>query len=155
MATTPTIIGNNTWAIRLSDVETDIIDPGSWAWYLKGLVKEVWDMTPAVSVETGADATFTVMIGQFSWSMVIDDVVVKTKVDMDKIKRAVRQWNDEDKLLYLNNKLDGVDEAYWSNDVWTAATDKIKVKIIKILWKQTKRDARVCTVYLKRVTVES
>jgi len=147
----PTIIGVATWPIRISDVISDITDPGSWAWYIKGQIQEVWDMTPIVDIETGFGETLGVMWGQFRWTMVIKDVVIKTKARFDYLKRAVREWNDEDDLLYFDNDIGGVDQGYWAvKDPWDAVTDKILVKIHKIVWISQNEDARVCNVYLKR-----
>ena len=150
----PTVIGTNTWALRLSDVATDATDPGVWAWYFSGNVTpETWDATPIVDMETGDDNSLAVMFGQFRWTMVVQDcLTVKTKADFDKIKRAFRYWNDNNTLLYLQSELGTVDNAYWSNATWAAATDKIRVRIIKIVWKSQMVDQYNFSIYLKRYT---
>ena len=143
------VIGTNTWPVRISDDATDAAD--SRTWYMKGLVKEVWDMTPITTFETGDDQSFAYMFGQFRWTATIDDVVVKTKADMDKIKQTMRKWNDENDLLYFQNKLGSTDEGTWSDDDYDA-TASIRCRVHRVVWKKLSEDARVCTVYVKRYT---
>jgi len=140
-------IGTSTWPIKLSDSDDAFI------WYLKGaIVAETWDFKPLVAVETGNDSSMQVNVGQFAWTTVIKDVVIKSKTEFDKIKRATRYWNDNDNLLSFQSKLGGVDNGYWSNSDWDAADDRIYVKIIKIVWKTQMVDNYTGDVYVKRFT---
>lgn len=149
MAATP--IGTNTWPIRIADGATDAA--GSWAWYIKGDVGEVWDTGLIGAYDTGDDTSGATTFGQFKWTAVIRDVVIKTKANMDLLKRAFREWNDSDDDLYFSNKLGGVDEGFWAvADPWTTVTDKIRCKLLKIVWKTQMVDSRVCDVFIMRVT---
>ena len=148
----PTVIGTNTWACRLSDVATDATDPGIWAWYFNGEVSETWDMGLIGNYNTGRDLSGVTTFGQFKWMAVIKDVTIKTKAVMDTVKRAFRYWNDNDIDLYFQNELDTADEGYWAKSDWSAADEKIRVRIAKISWKKLMSDARVCDIILLRVT---
>ncbi len=151
---TPTVIGTNTWPIRISDVATDATDPGKFAWYIKGSVNEIWDTGLIGAYETGDDIVGATTFGQFKWTGVIKNVVVKTKANMDLIKRAFRYWNDNDSDLWFQNEFGEtpVDEGYWSNDTWAAADQKIRCKLVKVAWKSMTDDARVCDLLIMRVT---
>ena len=150
---TPTDIGTNTWALRLSDVETDATDPGFWSWYFNGIVKETWDMGIIGSYNTGGDLSGVTTFGQFNLMYAITGIEVKTKADLDYIKRAFRQWNDSDTDLYLNFKVGGTDRAHWTvATTWATVTDKIRVRIAKVTWKVQTTDLNVCDIVLLRVT---
>lgn len=151
---TPTVIGTNTWPIRISDVATDATDPGFWAWYIKGDVAEVWDCGLIGLYGTGDDLSGATSFGEFRWTSVIKDAIIKTKTNMDYLKRAFRYWNDNDIDLYFQNELGEtpVDEGFWSNDTWAAADEKIRCRIVKIVWKSQTADSRICDVFILRVT---
>ena len=147
------VIGTNTWALRLSDVATDATDPGNWAWYFNGRIEpEVWTFVPLVDLQTSDDNNKGVMTGQFNWNTTITTVHIKTKADMDLIKRTLRYWNDNNSLLYYQNELSTVDEGYWSNSTWAAADEKIRVRVLRVSWNQQISDVRTATIYLKRYT---
>lgn len=149
-----TVIGSNTWPVRIGDGATDAA--GSWAWYMTPLIApEVWDFIPIVDLETGDDFSLSEQWGQFRWTSVLQNITVKTKALMDQVKRACRQWNDKGDLLYFQNKLGGVDNAIWAvGDPWNT-TEPIRIRIIKVVWKSQQTDDRIGTVYIKRYTEET
>jgi len=149
---TPTLIGTNTWPIRISDVATDATDPGKFAWYIKGEVLEKWDMGIIGKYDSGDDLSGATTYGEFSWDAIIRDIIIKTKANMDLLKRAFRYWNDNDSDMYFQNKLDGVDEGYWSNDTWAAADEKIRLKALRMIWKKMISSKRIGDLYILRVT---
>jgi len=150
---TPTAIGTNTWALRLSDVATDATDPGFWAWYFNGMVKETWDMGIIGAYNTGGDLSGVTTFGQMKLMYSITGIEVKTKANLDLIKRAFRQWNDSDTDLYFNFKVGGTDRAYWTvATTWATVTEKMRVRIAKINWKVQTTDLNVCDLILLRVT---
>ena len=143
-------IGTSTWPMRIGDHGT--AGSGNFEWFLKGLIFEDWIPKLTGEYETGDDEAGATSFGQFAWTAFIKDVVIKTKTDMDKLKRAIRYWNDNDSELHFQNKLDGTDEGYWSNSGWTAADDRIKIMVPRVKWKLMIKDARIADVYIKRVT---
>lgn len=143
-------IGTNTWPIRIGDHGT--AGNGHFEWYIKGFVVEDWDCGLIGRYDTGDDESGGTTFGKFTWSALIRDVIIKTKVNMDKLKRAFRYWNDNDSDLYFQNKLDGVDEGFWSNATWTAADERIRLKALKMHWKKMIKDKRVGDLYILRVT---
>ena len=149
---TPTLIGKNTWEIRISDVITDATDPGFWSWWIKGKIEpETWDFTPLVDLEVSNDNNLGTMTGRFRWSAVVRNVEIKTKADMDNLKKALRYWNDNNSLLYFDHYIGGVDEGYVSNSTWNGLI-KIRLRGLKMIWSEQKKSGRIGTLFIKRYT---
>ena len=149
---TPTAIGTNTKPLRLSDVATDATDPGNWVWYFAGFVSERWMQGLIGAYNTGGDLSGATTFEQMEWTSVIRNVKIKTKADFDKIKIAFARWNADDADLYWQNKIAGVDNAFWVNAAFNAVDEKIRVKIVGYHWREMKTGGYVGDIYLLRVT---
>ena len=149
MAITNTI-GTNTWRLRLSDNADDTA--GVYAWYFDGLVAETWDNGLLGTYASGGDESGATTIDIFNWTTTVRNIIIKTKAQFDLVKRAFRYWNANDTDLYWQEKIATVDNGYWANDTYAAADEKIRCKIIKIVWNQLTTDQYVGTMMLLRVT---